>query len=89
MEEHASSFERVEDDGVMKGASTPSESHTRSLVKGITWRFVATMTTVIVSWLVIGDVSAALEIGFFECVLKIFIYYLHERIWALPRLRAL
>jgi uncharacterized membrane protein len=84
MEEHTSStsFERVEDDGLVKDGPQAQESHTRSLTKGITWRFVATMTTVIVSWLVVGDVSAALQIGFFEAILKIAIYYVHERIWA-------
>lgn len=80
-ETQATSFERVEDDGILK-QETASESHTRSLVKGITWRFVATMTTILVSWFVIGDVSAALQIGVLECLLKIGIYYVHERIWA-------
>lgn len=58
------------------------ESHTRSIAKGITWRVVASLTTVLVSWIVIQDVSSALRIGFFEAILKIGIYYLHERIWA-------
>ena len=87
MEEHTSStsFERVEDgaDGLAKDVpQTAQESHTRSLIKGITWRCVATMTTILVSWFVVGDVSAALQIGFFEAILKIAIYYVHERIWA-------
>lgn len=85
------SFERVDSDGIMKNASEQndqqkSESHTRSLIKGITWRMVATLTTVIVSWLVVGDVSAALQIGFFECIIKIGIYYLHERLWLCVRI---
>lgn len=58
------------------------ESHTRSLLKGITWRVVATMTTMIVSWFVIHDITSALQIGFIEATLKIGIYYLHERMWA-------
>lgn len=81
MEQPTSSFERVEDDAILKDPPS-KESHTRSLLKGITWRIVATMTTIIVSWLVVGDVSAALQIGFFEMILKIGIYYAHERIWA-------
>ena len=72
------SFESVK----IASDSATAESHTRSLLKGITWRFVATMTTVVISWIVIGDVSTALQIGFFEAILKIGIYYLHERIWA-------
>jgi len=81
-EPQSTSFERAQDDSLMKTDAALPESHTRSLLKGITWRFVATMTTIIVSWLVVGDVSAALQIGFFEALLKIGIYYLHERIWA-------
>ena len=54
----------------------------RSVLKGITWRIVATSTTVVVSWYVIGEVKTALEIGFFEVFAKIAIYYAHERIWA-------
>lgn len=65
--------------------STPApagESHTRSLLKGITWRFLATMTTVVIAWIVIGEAGIAFQIGFFEVFAKIAIYYLHERIWA-------
>jgi uncharacterized membrane protein len=61
---------------------TKEESHTRSVLKGITWRVVATLTTMIVSWFVIQDISSALQIGFIEAILKIGIYYLHERMWA-------
>ncbi len=57
------------------------ESRTRSLLKGITWRILATLTTVIIAWFIIGDVSAALQIGFIEVFAKIAIYYLHERAW--------
>ena len=73
-----------EPDGLSRSAPeiTSSESHTRSMLKGITWRFVATMTTVIIAWLVLGEVGTAFQIGFFEVLAKIGIYYIHERIWA-------
>ena len=64
-------------------ASDPAlESRTRSLLKGITWRILATLTTIAIAWLITGDVSAALQIGFIEVFAKIAIYYLHERAWA-------
>ena len=71
-------------DGLMKEQSTAAvaESHTRSMLKGVTWRFVASMTTVIIAWLVIGEPGIAFQIGLFEAIIKIFVYYLHERIWA-------
>ena len=58
------------------------DSRIRSLLKGITWRILATLTTVIIAWLITGDVSAALQIGFIEVFAKIAIYYAHERAWA-------
>ena len=64
------------------------ESHTRSLLKGLTHRFVATLTTIAIAWAITGDVAAALQIGFIEVFAKIAIYYLHERVWAHIRIGA-
>ncbi|KAL7563202.1 hypothetical protein ACA910_014476 [Epithemia clementina (nom. ined.)] len=58
-----------------------AESHTRSLVKGLTWRILATTTTTVIAWIVTGQVDSALRIGLFEFFAKLLIYYLHERIW--------
>ena len=63
------------------------ESHARSLLKGISWRIVATGDTVIVvmlvTWMMTGTPSLghALTIGFSEFLIKYFIYYAHERVW--------
>lgn len=59
-----------------------SESHTRSLLKGVTWRCLATATTVGIAWMVTGHVQAAIQIGFVEFFAKLAIYYAHERVWA-------
>ena len=62
------------------------ESHLRSVLKGFTWRVIATTTIIVIAWRTTGDVSIALEIGFIEFFIKIFLYYLHERAWLLvPR----
>lgn len=58
-----------------------NESHTRSLIKGLTWRFVATATTIVISLVVTGEIGTAIKIGFVEFFAKIMIYYVHERIW--------
>ena len=58
------------------------DSRIRSLLKGVTWRILATLTTVAIAWLITDDVSAALQIGFIEVFAKIAIYYAHERAWA-------
>ena len=40
------------------------------------------MTTMVVAYFVIGNVGDALKIGSVEVVVKMGIYYIHERIWA-------
>ncbi|MGD8829079.1 MAG: DUF2061 domain-containing protein [Pseudomonadales bacterium] len=62
------------------------ESHTRSILKGVTWRFVATLTTVVIAWSITGEIAAALQIGFIEVFAKVAIYYAHERAWARVRI---
>lgn len=57
------------------------DTHLRSLMKGFTWRVLATLTTVVIAWIVVGDIAVALEIGAIEVVAKIVIYYVHERAW--------
>ncbi|HEY5747908.1 MAG TPA: DUF2061 domain-containing protein [Chryseolinea sp.] len=57
------------------------DSHTRSVVKGVSWRIVGTIDTIILSFIVTGNIGNALKIGFTEVFTKIFLYYLHERIW--------
>ena len=62
------------------------ESHYRSLIKGISWRIVATIDTVLVVLLVtcLADqcsLTDGLKIGFIEFFFKLGVYYVHERIW--------
>jgi adenylylsulfate kinase len=64
------------------------ESHLRSLIKGISWRFLATTDTFLIVILITclyGNCSFenAIKIGAIEFVLKLLIYYSHERIWQL------
>lgn len=62
------------------------ESHLRSMLKAVTWRVIATLTTATIAYFVIGDVTVAVAIGGIEFVLKAVMYYLHERAWqAMPQ----
>ena len=62
------------------------ESHFRSILKSLTWRITATLTTMGIARVITGDTQLALKIGAIEVVLKMCIYYFHERIWQLvPR----
>ena len=53
----------------------------RHLAKTLTWRFIATSDTVIIAFLISGDLSSGLKIGGIELLTKMILYYLHERIW--------
>jgi uncharacterized membrane protein len=73
-------------DGLLLTTAPQEETHTRSLLKGFTWRIIATTTTTVIAWLVMGNLEAAFKIGFFEFFAKLLIYYVHERIWTRIRL---
>jgi adenylylsulfate kinase len=60
---------------------TIKDSRSRSIAKGFSWRFVGTVDTTIISYLVTGNPLKALSIGGIEVFSKIFLYYLHERLW--------
>ena len=63
-----------------------TESHTRSAIKALSWRIIATTTTIVIAFALTGKVGMALSIGGIEFVAKFFIYYAHERAWQLiPR----
>lgn len=53
----------------------------RSTVKAVTWRILATLTTIILVYIFTGKIVLALQIGFIEVIAKLIIYYLHERVW--------
>lgn len=57
------------------------EKHYRSLVKALSWRVTGTMDTILISFLITGHAKWAISIGFVELFTKIFLYYVHERIW--------
>ncbi|MBG85708.1 MAG: hypothetical protein CMO80_02265 [Verrucomicrobiales bacterium] len=62
------------------------ESHLRSVIKGVTWRVVATTVTFLLAHWITGRVDVAVKIAGWEAFAKIFAYYLHERAWqAVPR----
>lgn len=64
-----------------RGKSEASEKPLRSFVKAISWRVVGTLDTILVSWLLTGEVKTALAIGSVEVITKMLLYFGHERIW--------
>lgn len=57
------------------------ESHSRSIIKTISWRILATLTTMALVYIFIGDLTIALSVGGIEIVLKMLVYFIHERVW--------
>ena len=72
------------------------ESRLRSILKAFTWRLIASATTFTVAYFVVLlgapaeqrelATKAAVVVAAFDFVLKLLLYYFHERIWQLvPR----
>lgn len=59
-----------------------NESRLKSLFKGISWRIIGTIDTLFVAFIITGDTIKSLSIGGIEVFTKIFLYYLHERVWS-------
>jgi uncharacterized membrane protein len=53
----------------------------RSVVKTLSWRTVGTLDTILISWLVVGDIALAFSIGSLELFTKMILYFAHERAW--------
>ncbi len=56
-------------------------SKRRSLTKAFTWRFVGTVDTFVLSFIITRKLAFALAISGVELVTKIVLYYFHERAW--------
>jgi adenylylsulfate kinase len=57
------------------------ETNKRSIVKGISWRVVATSTTIAIVYLFFQRLDLAIATGVIEMSLKVGLYWAHERAW--------
>ena len=57
------------------------ESHRRSIVKALSWRVVALLITASVAWTITGSLRFGVIIGGIDTVIKLVVYYFHERLW--------
>jgi uncharacterized membrane protein len=62
-------------------AAERTRGHLRSLAKAVSWRFVGSLDTLILSFLVTGNMVWAGSIASAETLTKITLFYLHERVW--------
>lgn len=58
-----------------------AKSHLLSITKAVSWRILGTLDTIFISYFWTGHIGKALVIGGTEIITKIFLFYLHERVW--------
>ena len=58
-----------------------NESSARSITKALSWRFIASAATFIISFFVSTDLSVAGTIAAIQFVANIILYFIHERVW--------
>lgn len=63
------------------------DSNLKSLLKTISWRIVGTLDTMVISYVITGEVAMALSIGSVEVFSKLILYYFHERAWSSIKLK--
>lgn len=57
------------------------ESHSRSIAKAVSYRILGSATTGLIVYTVTGKGSLSVGVGAADIVLKIGVYFIHERIW--------
>jgi len=60
---------------------TYKETHHRTIVKTLSWRVFASLTTVLIVFVFTRKIVLSLGIGLAEMIVKTMVYYFHERMW--------
>lgn len=58
-----------------------TQTRRRAITKAITYRIWQSLTTFLIALLFTGELDTAARIVSLEVVVKLVIYYVHERIW--------
>jgi len=64
------------------GAELSWTQKKKSLLKSIFWRILASLTTLLIVYMISSELKLAGAVMNVEVVLKMIIYYFHERIWS-------
>lgn len=57
------------------------EHHKRSVVKSVSYRVVGSLTTSAIVYVLTGKILLAIGAGSVDGIVKLVVYYLHERVW--------
>ncbi|RCU46803.1 DUF2061 domain-containing protein [Haloplanus salinus] len=60
---------------------TPRQPRSRAVLKTLGYRLLMVVVTVVVAWVVVGDLGEAASIGFVANLVKTGTYYAYERLW--------
>jgi uncharacterized membrane protein len=58
-----------------------SEKPVRSIAKALSWRIVGTVDTLVVSYVLSGEIALAASIASVDFLTKLILYFFHERVW--------
>ena len=64
-----------------KASAISGDQHKRTILKAVTWRAIATLTTMIIVYTYTDELALSLGVGAVEVVSKMSLYYVHERLW--------
>ena len=57
------------------------ESNTRSIAKAVSYRLLGSLSTALIVFVYSRDAKVSLGVGALDVVLKMALYYIHERVW--------
>jgi uncharacterized membrane protein len=57
------------------------ESHARSIAKAVSYRVLGSISTAAIVFVFSGNVKIAASVGILDSIVKIALYFLHERLW--------
>ena len=60
------------------GKRAVRETHPRTVMKTVSWRFVATLTTMVIVYLFTGEFLLSIGVGAVEVIAKILFYYVQD-----------
>ncbi len=57
------------------------ETPIRSVAKAVSWRVIATLTTGLLVFALTQRSDIAFSVGLLDAIVKLLLYFLHERVW--------
>ena len=64
------------------GYNWPMETHARSIAKALSYRLLGSAVTALICFVLTGKMAVSVGAGGADMILKLALYFLHERIWA-------